>query len=94
MKAVDYLEKNRDNIIHYDEIKKILDDLKDHRGNFGKIFEYCQNLMCSYLEKFEQIQLELLKILENDKTYSILYHLLISDLEKKETASTPYWVDP
>ena len=94
MKVTDYLAKNRDNISYYTEVKKIIDDLKEYRGNLGTILEYChQNLMCFDLEKREEIQLELLKVLENDKTYCVLYHLIKSDFEKKETASTPYWVD-
>ena len=80
MKAADYLTKNRDNIIHFDKIKKIIDDLKDHRGNFGKIWEYClQNLT-----NIELVKLELLQILKNDETYCVLYHLLNSDFDKKE----------
>jgi len=94
MKAADYLAKNRNNIIHYNEVKQIIDDLRDHRDNLGTILEYChKNLMCLDLEKREKIQLELLKILEQDKTYCLLYHLIKSDFEKKETTSTPYWVD-
>jgi len=46
MRAADYLAKNRDKIRHYNEVKQVIDDLKEHRANLGKIWLYCtENLM-------------------------------------------------
>ena len=88
MKAENYLEKNKDSFVYYNEIKKIIDDLKEHRGNFGKIFEYChKNSNILNLCLFE-----LLEVIRDDETYCVLHRLLNSDNEKKEN-STPYFVD-
>jgi len=46
MNAANYLAKNKDNIRHYNEVKQVIDELKDHRTDFGKICLYCiENLI-------------------------------------------------
>ena len=46
MNATNYLEQNKDNIRHYNEVKQVIDELKDHRADFGKIWLYCtENLL-------------------------------------------------
>jgi len=46
MQAPDYLEQNKNNIRHYNEVKQVIDELKDHRTDFGKIWLYCtENLL-------------------------------------------------
>ena len=89
MRATDYLEKHKSNIQHYNEIKQTIYDTKEHRDNFGKIFEYCHKNLAT----IQKIQSELLPILNADETYCVFFHLLHSDLERENTASTPYLVD-
>ena len=89
MRATDYLEKNKDNIKHYNEVKQVIDDTKEHRDNFGKIFEYCNKNLATV----QKIKSELLPILKNEETYCVFFHLLNSDVERENTASTPYLVD-
>ena len=46
MKATDYLAQNKDNIRHYNEVNQVIDELKPHRTDFGKIWLYCtENLL-------------------------------------------------
>ena len=89
MRATDYLEKNRNNIFHYNDVRKIIDEVRGHRDNFGKIFEYChENLMIINL-----CLSELLDVLKDDETYCVLYNLLKSDFDRNCDNSVPYLVD-
>ena len=88
MKTTNHLTTNKNNIIDYNDVKKIIDDLKNHRDNFDKIGEYCRK----NLKEIEKRQLELMSILKDDKTYCILYHFLNNGLLEKETV-TPFVID-
>jgi hypothetical protein len=46
MQVTDYLSQNKNNLHHPNEVNQVIDELKPHRANFGKIWLYCtENLL-------------------------------------------------
>lgn len=65
MTATDYLTQNKNTIRHHNEVKQVIDELKPHRADFGKIWLYCtENLLND--KKFENEQY----LTDNRDTYS------------------------